>query len=188
MQYGEKLPRALAMWMLLAARSVAGCGTLDNVGSAMEASERYEASTAAAFEMDVSVVSMAEDAAQFLPCAGRIEIVFTNTNTNVSARSTLTDTRVHGALPVGEYEVSIAVDGMQMGLVSRIGVLSLLEGEHHLGSLSVRFIELPGGTFQEQAVHAERLRHAYELSAIDFMHSPARGLLLVDARHEGAAS
>lgn len=159
----------------------AGCST-PGLAEALASSDRYQSATAAGFEMEVVVEATPEGEPHFAPCRGQIELLFTNTNSKRPTRAVLNRSgHVTGALAEGDYELAVSVDGMRLGLEGRIGLVPLREGRQVLGVLSIRLFDLAPGTFEEQAVHAERLRHLHGLRAVDFVHSPARGLLLFDA-------
>lgn len=180
------MPRALVLSMI-AMCALAGCGQWDAIASGLAASERYDRATAAELQLDVVISCAPEGEPHFAPCSGELELVLSNTQTNERARARVPEVGpIHGALPVGDYQIALVIDGMQIGLssASGIGSVPLHEGSQALGTLFVRFVELRPGSFREQAIHAERARGAYHLPHVDFVHSPERGLLLIDARLE----
>jgi len=181
------LPMPALVLSVLMTCALPGCSGWDAIAAAQAADARHARATAAQFDLNVVALCTPEGEPRFAPCEGRIEVVLTNALTNQSGRARLREPGpMHGALPEGDYELALGIDEMQIGLSQEaaVGVVSLYEGSQALGTLSVRFVELPPGTFEEQASHAERIRGAYGLPAVDFVHSPARGLLLIAARLE----
>jgi hypothetical protein len=178
---------AIALSMLVICASP-GCSALDAIAAAAASDARYRRATAAEFDLNVVVLCSPEGELRFAPCDGQIELVLTHTVTNESGRARLSEAGLlQGALPEGDYELALGIDEMEIGLSqgAALGLVPLHEGRQSLGTLSVRFVELPPGTFEEQAIHAERIRALYDLPAVDFVHSPLRGLLLIDTRLEG---
>ena len=185
------LPKPGLVLSVLMTCALPGCSTWDAIAAAQVADARHARATAAQFDLNVVALCTPEGEPRFAPCEGRIELVLTHALTNQSGRAQVRDPGPkHGALPEGDNELALGIDEMQIGLSDEaaVGVVPLHEGSQALGTLSVRFVELPPGTFEQQASHAERIRGAYGLPAVDFVHSPARGLLLIDARLESPRS
>ncbi len=182
-----RLCRARALILFaIATSALGGCDVIRAIAAAEVADARYRESIAAELELEVVIVCTPVGEQRFAPCGEHVELVFTHTTTGQSARSSVTAPGpMEGALPEGEYELAVRIDGMRMGLAWTLGPVRLHAGSQALGTLVVRFVELPGGTFEAQAREAERLRDTYGLTAADFLSSPTRGLLLLDAHLEG---
>lgn len=174
--------RGLSSVFLVALSSCAGFhSTGGSLGENLDAAARHARATAAGFRLGASAqCSPAEGEPAFAPCAGEPSLVFMNEDGGVVATARLKSS-LSGALPVGDYVLAVAFEGMTLGLESRVGLLHLEKGSRELGRLELRFVELPPGSFQDQALAAQRIARSINLTAVDFLSSPGRGLLLVDA-------
>lgn len=172
----------------LAAIALPACDTWSAIAAAEAADGRHRASIAAELEIAVAIACTPQGAPRFASCGEQVALVFTHTQTNETHTLRVTDGVLRGALAEGEYELSVHIDGMRMGLSWLIGSVHLHAGTQRLGALEVRFVELAGGTFEAQAHEAERVRGDYGMATVDFLSSPTRGLLLIDARLEGGPS